>query len=207
MLLWCNTGGVGKTQIPHVNTSYDITHVGGQMHWKNESKVPWDRVPMESDRPEKELDLAVHRLIAVLNGSAQAYQSIKQWWNNQTAQGWTNVCNAFIRQICCFCKSIPIAPWLLQMLGLSMLILLLYMIYKYYTKCKCPGRWDHSCCRESMAWDQRVDCDKRNMYFYPVTDSRHRGPKTLAIFWVIGVPGASFVLIVGLWLWLLTQNS
>lgn len=87
MLLWRNTGGVGKTQIPHVNTSYDITHVGGQMHWKNESKVPWDRVPMESDRPEKELDLAVHRLTAVLNSSAQAYQSIKQWWNNQTAQG------------------------------------------------------------------------------------------------------------------------
>ena len=51
-VIWCNTGIVGKVQLPYINTSYD-----NQMYWEAELKPPQDVIPMESDWPEEELDI------------------------------------------------------------------------------------------------------------------------------------------------------
>ena len=56
-------------QLPHVNVSYN-TDIDDQMYCEIKLKPPWDVIPKE------ELDLANHKLISVLNSSAQVYHKV-----------------------------------------------------------------------------------------------------------------------------------
>lgn len=67
-MIWYNTR-FDRIQPPHVNKSYDNTHVDDPVHWENKLTPPQDVISLENNRPKEELNLANHQLVSVLNSS------------------------------------------------------------------------------------------------------------------------------------------
>ena len=61
--------------------------------------------------------------------------------NNQNSIKYENI--SLGRWISHFIESIPSLWWLLQLLGIFMIILLLYLLYKCNTKCRCTEKYDN----------------------------------------------------------------
>lgn len=54
-----------------------------------------------------------------------------------------NIRNSSIKWIHCFFKSIAVSPLHLQMLGIFILLVPLYLLYKSYIKCQYPRKYNH----------------------------------------------------------------
>lgn len=57
--------------------SCDNTDIDDQMHWETESKPSQNVILMKNEWSEKELDLANHQLIPILNSSTQVYHKVQ----------------------------------------------------------------------------------------------------------------------------------
>lgn len=93
---------------------------------------------MESNWPEKSLQVATKDIIIILNQSAQIYHKVhitvdiggKQIL--KLVQSYQNTCSGSFDFFSCLFQSVPSPHWLLQILLIAFSLLLLYMFYKCY---------------------------------------------------------------------------